>query len=61
MMWARCWIGRGSLSALATTAEPLMQRLGVASTARASFAAYNTLEEVEQLAKAVKAVQEFFA
>ena len=42
-------------------AEPLMQRLGVASTARASFAAYNTLEEVEHLGKAVAAVQEFFA
>lgn len=42
-------------------AEPLMQRFGVASTARASFAAYNTLEEVDKLADAVQAVQEFFA
>ena len=42
-------------------AEPLMQRLNVASTARASFAAYNTLDEVAHLAKAVAAVQEFFA
>ena len=42
-------------------AEPLMQRFGVSSTARASFAAYNTLEEVDQLADAVQAVQEFFA
>lgn len=42
-------------------AEPLMQRYGLASTARASFAAYNTLEEVESLAKAVTAAQEFFS
>ena len=41
-------------------AEPLMQRLGVASTARASFAAYNTVAEVELLGKAVAATQEFF-
>ena len=42
-------------------AEPLMQRYEVASTARASFAAYNTVEEVQKLAEAVRAVQEFFA
>ncbi len=42
-------------------AEPLMQRFGLAATARASFAAYNTLEEVEKLGEAVRAVQEFFA
>ncbi|MGF1626846.1 MAG: aminotransferase class V-fold PLP-dependent enzyme [Alphaproteobacteria bacterium] len=34
-------------------AEPLMQRLGVESTVRASFAAYNTLDEVDVLADAV--------
>ena len=41
-------------------AEPLMQRFGLASTARASFAAYNTLDEVKKLGDAVRAVQEFF-
>jgi cysteine desulfurase/selenocysteine lyase len=30
-------------------AQPLMQRLGVSGTARASFSLYNTREEVEQL------------
>ena len=34
-------------------AEPLMARLGVDSTVRASFAAYNTLDEVDVLADAV--------
>lgn len=41
-------------------AEPLMQRYGIASTARASFAAYNTLEEADALVEAVKEVQAFF-
>lgn len=35
-------------------AQPLMHRLGVPSTARASFAAYNTPEEVERLADALR-------
>jgi cysteine desulfurase/selenocysteine lyase len=34
-------------------AQPLMQRLGVSATARASFAAYNRLEEVDQLLEAL--------
>ena len=34
--------------------QPLMQRLGVAATARASFAMYNTLEEAERLVAAVR-------
>lgn len=34
-------------------AQPLMKRLGVSATARASFAAYNTHEEVEGLIKAL--------
>jgi cysteine desulfurase/selenocysteine lyase len=42
-------------------AQPLMARLGVTATARASFALYNTHEEVEALAKAVRGAQEFFA
>ncbi|MEQ8179892.1 MAG: cysteine desulfurase [Amphiplicatus sp.] len=34
-------------------AQPLMKRLGVTATARASFAAYNTNQEVEALIKAL--------
>ncbi|MBB4657633.1 SufS family cysteine desulfurase [Parvularcula dongshanensis] len=34
--------------------QPLMERLGVSATARASFAAYNTHEEVEALADACR-------
>lgn len=42
-------------------AEPLMHRLGVASTARASFGLYNTREEVDALAEALLKVRELFA
>jgi len=42
-------------------AQPLMQRFGLAATARASFALYNTHEEVEILAGAIKKVREVFA
>jgi len=42
-------------------AEPLMHRLGVASTARASFGLYNTREEVDALATALLKVRELFA
>ena len=41
-------------------AWPLHKRFGVAATARASFAAYNTLDEVEALAKAIVRAKEFF-
>jgi len=34
--------------------EPLMQRMGVSGTARASFALYNTLEEAEVFVNALK-------
>jgi cysteine desulfurase / selenocysteine lyase len=34
-------------------AQPLMQRLGVSATARASFACYNTVEEVEIFVEAL--------
>ena len=34
--------------------QPLMARFGTTGTVRASFAAYNTLAEVETLAQAVK-------
>jgi cysteine desulfurase/selenocysteine lyase len=42
-------------------AHPLMQRLGVTSTARASFAFYNTHEEVDALVDAVRAAREMLA
>ncbi|MFW0790538.1 SufS family cysteine desulfurase [Gordonia sp. CPCC 205333] len=41
-------------------AWPLHRRFGVAATARASFAAYNTLEEVDALAAAITKAQKFF-
>ena len=42
-------------------AEPLMNRLGVPGTARASFAVYNTLEEVDSLFQALRKVQTMLA
>ena len=42
-------------------AHPLMQRLGVVSTARASFAFYNTHAEVDALVEAVQAAREMLA
>ncbi|MCT1640382.1 cysteine desulfurase [Dietzia cinnamea] len=41
-------------------AWPLHRRLGVQSTVRASFALYNTLDEVEALARSLRRAQEFF-
>lgn len=41
-------------------AQPLMQRLGVEGTVRASFALYNTKEEVDQLVKGVDRVSKMF-
>ena len=41
-------------------AMPLMKRFGVAATARASFALYNTREEVDALARAIWKVKEVF-
>jgi len=42
-------------------AEPLMRRLGVDSTARASFGAYTTLAEIDKLADTLDRVRLFFA
>ncbi len=42
-------------------AEPLMGRLGVTSTARASFGVYTTKGEVDALAAGLKRVQQMFA
>ena len=41
-------------------AEPLMRRLGIDSTARASFAAYTLPSEIDALADALLRVREFF-
>ncbi|MBI3011891.1 MAG: cysteine desulfurase [Candidatus Omnitrophica bacterium] len=41
-------------------AKPLMRRLGVVATARASFYLYNTREEVDRLIDAILAAQAFF-
>ncbi|KAA6338466.1 Cysteine desulfurase [termite gut metagenome] len=41
-------------------AQPLMQRLGVEGTVRASFAFYNTKEEVDVLVAAIKRVSAMF-
>jgi cysteine desulfurase / selenocysteine lyase len=42
-------------------AQPLMERLGVTATCRASFAMYNTKAEVEALAEALVKARQFFA
>ncbi|HWF01181.1 MAG TPA: SufS family cysteine desulfurase [Caulobacteraceae bacterium] len=42
-------------------AEPLMRRFGVASSARASFALYNTLEEADAFVDALIKTRTFFA
>ena len=41
-------------------AQPLMQQLGVPATARASFAFYNTIEEVDKLTEALLEVNRLF-
>lgn len=41
-------------------AMPLMQHLGVTATCRASFAMYNTTEEVDRLVDALELCREFF-
>jgi cysteine desulfurase/selenocysteine lyase len=42
-------------------AEPLLRRFGLTSSARASFALYNTLEEADAFAEALTKAQTFFA
>ena len=41
-------------------AQPVMERFGIAATARASFGLYNTPTEVDTLVEALGAVREFF-
>ena len=42
-------------------AEPLLRRFGLTSSARASFALYNTLEEADAFAEALVKAQAFFS
>ena len=42
-------------------AEPLMRRFGLTSSARASFALYNTLEEADAFVDALIKAHSFFA
>jgi cysteine desulfurase/selenocysteine lyase len=41
-------------------AEPLMRRLGVEGTVRASFAVYNTREEVDVLVNGIRRIVKMF-
>lgn len=41
--------------------QPLLQRYGIPATARASFAFYNTLDEIDKLADSLKKIQLLFA
>ena len=41
-------------------AKPLMRRLGISATARASFSLYNTTGEVDRLIDVIRAAQAFF-
>jgi cysteine desulfurase/selenocysteine lyase len=41
--------------------QPLMKKLGLPSTARASFYVYNTKDEVDALVKSIQRIQAFFA
>jgi cysteine desulfurase/selenocysteine lyase len=42
-------------------AQPVMDRFGIAATARASFAVYNTREDVDALVEGIGKAQEVFA
>jgi cysteine desulfurase / selenocysteine lyase len=42
-------------------AQPVMQRFGVPATVRASFALYNTKQEIDALARGIRKVREVFA
>ena len=42
-------------------AQPVMQRFGIPATARASFAFYNTFQEIDQLVAGLRRVQKMFA
>jgi cysteine desulfurase / selenocysteine lyase len=42
-------------------AQPVMDRFNIAATARASFAAYNTKEDIDALVRGIEKVREVFA
>jgi cysteine desulfurase/selenocysteine lyase len=42
-------------------AQPVMERFGIPATARASFAVYNTKQEVDALVEGIQAAREVFA
>jgi cysteine desulfurase/selenocysteine lyase len=42
-------------------AQPVMERFGIPATARASFAVYNTKEEIDALVEGINAAREVFA
>ncbi len=56
-------IDRAGIAVRAGThcAMPLLERFGVTATCRASFALYNTHDEIDVLARALTKAQEFFA
>jgi cysteine desulfurase/selenocysteine lyase len=56
-------IGRSGVAVRAGhhCAQPLMERLGVSATCRASFAMYNTRAEVDALVEALIKAHDFFA
>ncbi len=41
-------------------AQPVMERYGIPATTRASFALYNTREEIDRLVRAIEKVKEMF-
>ncbi len=41
-------------------AQPLMDRLGISGTVRASFALYNTKDEIDQLVQGIRRVRQMF-
>jgi cysteine desulfurase/selenocysteine lyase len=42
-------------------AQPVMDRFGIPATARASFAVYNTREDIDALVDGIRAAREVFA
>ena len=42
-------------------AQPVMERFGIAATARASFGLYNTKQEIDALVRGIQNVKEIFA
>ncbi|HQP89997.1 MAG TPA: aminotransferase class V-fold PLP-dependent enzyme, partial [Bacteroidales bacterium] len=41
-------------------AQPLMSILGISGTIRASFAPYNTIDDIDKLVEGLKSVYKFF-